>query len=68
MELVLIELEPPLCLVEADSFDAPIAIIFVPNSVFNCRMDLISLTAHVDMDLILLLRRVPLLLLFNILT
>jgi len=68
IELVLIELEKPLRLVEADSFDAPIAIIFVPNSVFNCRMDLVGLTAHVEMDLILLLRRAPLLPLFNILT
>jgi hypothetical protein len=68
IELVLIDLEPPLRQVEAGSFDAPIAIIFVPNSVLNCRMDLIGLTAHVVMDLILLLCRAPLLLLFNILT
>ena len=64
----MIKLEPPFRLVEADSFDALIIIILIPNSVFNCRRDLVGLTAHVDMDLILLLRRVPLLLLFNILT
>ena len=36
IELVLIELEPPFCLEEADSLDAPITVIFVPYSHFDC--------------------------------